>query len=101
MPYLDYPQITELIPPREALRLIGYEGRLWKEPAGWRGPCPFHGSHAPTSRSLSIGKRGYHCHMCGAQGDSVQIVSDLLNVSRYEAAMTLCRLAGIDPPRRQ
>lgn len=50
-----------------------------------KGTCPFHKEDTP-SFSVSPKKQIFKCFGCGEAGDSIALVSKLLNVNNYEAA---------------
>lgn len=94
---LDLKFLRELIPPMHSLSLLHWPGR--REPCGqWRGPCPIHGSHSPTSRSLSVSDRYWYCHVCRRGGDAIQLWAEIHRVTVLEAAHELCQRLAIAPP---
>lgn len=55
-----------------------------REPLHNRISCPFHNGH---DRNLSYSHQFYRCFVCGAAGDSVSFVKDLLKLSTRLDAM--------------
>ena len=97
LPPINFRILRELISPLQALQLEAWPGR--REPCGqWRGPCPIHGSHSTTSRSLSVGARVAYCHVCRWSGDSIQLWATIHGMTLLEAAWDLCGEFAIDPP---
>ncbi len=52
--------------------------------------CPFHNEKTP-SFVVSSQKRIFHCFGCGAGGDVIKFVSEIENISYYEAALKLAK----------
>jgi DNA primase len=65
-----------------------------------RGPCPVHGSHAPTSRSFAahLGKNVWHCFRCGAGGNALDLWATLTRQDLHAAVLDLCGRLGRDVP---
>jgi DNA primase len=100
MPGVDFRLLREQITMREVLQLLQFEPTV-RRGDQWRGPCPVHGSQNPRSRSFSVNMRlgRYHCFACGSRGHAMELWSAVHGVSLYSAAMDLCELLGLDPPR--
>ena len=99
MPGVNYPRVCELAPMTKVLDWIGFE------PRGTRGdqlhgPCPVHGSRSPRSRVFSVEAASgvCFCRKCGFTGNQIQLWERLTGLSRYRAAIDLCRQAGVDVP---
>lgn len=56
--------------------------------------CPFHPDQQPSLLFYPDG--GWHCFSCGAGGDSIALLANLMNTSQIEAARMIC--AGYQPP---
>lgn len=54
------------------------------------GLCPFHGDKKLGSFKVTPNKGIFKCWGCGMEGDSIDFVSSLLNVSAREAAIRIC-----------
>ena len=52
--------------------------------------CPFHDDHHP---SMKLDER-FHCFACGADGDVIDLVAGLFDLSPYEAAEMLIKEYG-------
>jgi DNA primase len=65
-----------------------------------RGPCPVHGSHAPTSRSFAahLGKNVWHCFRCGAGGNALDLWATVTRQELHAAVLDLCQRLGRDVP---
>jgi DNA primase len=74
MPGLDYRQARAGVRIAEVLALMDWEA-TWHAGAQRRGPCPLHGSRAPTSRvfAVHLDKNVYHCFRCGAHGNALDL----------------------------
>jgi len=53
--------------------------------------CPFHDDRRP---SLQIYPDGYHCFVCGAHGDAIDLVQHTRNCTKPEAAEYVADLCG-------
>jgi hypothetical protein len=53
--------------------------------------CPFHDDRRP---SLQIYPDGYHCFVCGAHGDAIDLVQHIRNCTKPEAAEYVADLCG-------
>lgn len=58
--------------------------------------CPFHSDQTP---SMKLNERYYYCFGCGAHGDVVSLIAQLLGIGSYEAAKKLAVDFGIDPDK--
>ena len=63
--------------------------------------CPFHSEKTP-SFSISETKQIFKCFGCGKGGDCITLVSELLNISAYEAAVQINNIfnLGVDFKRQ-
>jgi DNA primase len=99
MPGVDYRAVEARVPMAKVLELLGLAAQ---GAAGgqFRGPCPVHGSQSPHSRSFSANlARGVcRCFKCGFARNQVQLWAALKKMSVYEAAVDLCRQAGVEVP---
>lgn len=76
---------------REAAKLLNI-----KEVAIWLGLqvkqgyalCPFHREQTP---SLKLYEHSFHCFGCGAHGDSINLTSEVLGITPFEALKALNR----------
>ncbi|NJO56138.1 MAG: hypothetical protein HC834_07040 [Rhodospirillales bacterium] len=94
MPFVDFRQLRQELDCREVLTRHGWEPTR-REPASWRGPCPFHGSRTPHSRALSVARAGFHCFSCHARGDVIAIYQLVYRLDAYRAALLLAADFGI------
>ena len=62
--------------------------------------CPFHMEKTP-SFCISEIDQFYHCFGCGRSGDVITYLRETLNLEYTEAVEELCRIAGIEPPKKQ
>jgi DNA primase len=92
MPGIDYRAVRASIRLTDVLDLIDYQPRS-RFGAQLRGPCPLHGSSAPTSRVFAahLGKNVYHCFRCGAGGNALDLWVALTGQSLHAAVIDLCQ----------
>ncbi len=81
------------------LEWIGFDPRAVRGDQ-LRGPCPVHGSQSPRSRTFSVYVRRGVCfgHQCGFAGNQIQLWGRLKGLRAYEAAIDVCRQAGVEVP---
>lgn len=96
-PPLDLVALRAQATPLRVLALHGWSPTR-VEMASTRGPCPIHRSTSPRSRSLSVGMRLAHCHVCRWSGDGLAIHSEITGLALLDAAYDLCRCLGLEPP---
>lgn len=99
MPLLDLRRARAEVRLREVLELLGGQPRV-RVGMQVRGPCPVHGSQAPTSRVFSAHlERGvWHCFRCGASGNALDLWAQVMGQGIYEAVLDLyCRLSRAVP----
>lgn len=94
---VDFRRIRQLIHPKRALALVGWVPE-WDGGINLRGPCPFHRSSSPRSRSLSVTDRVYYCHKCHATGDAVAVWQWHTGLDPLDAAVDLCNRLGVPVP---
>ncbi len=99
MPAIDYRMLRGSIRLAQVLELIDYEPRT-RQGQQLRGGCPLHGSRSPTSRSFAahLGKNVYHCFVCQAGGNALDLWVALTGQSVYAAALDLCARLGQSVP---
>lgn len=99
MPGVNFAAVQAQVPMAQVLRLVGFVPRAI---AGdqLHGPCPVHGSKSPRARCFSVhlGKGVCYCHKCGFAGNQIQLWAKLTAVGVYQAAIDLCRQAGMEVP---
>jgi DNA primase len=99
MPGIDYRLARACVRLGEVLELIGYQPRT-RVGAQLRGPCPLHGSRSPTSRSFAahLDKNVYHCFVCGAGGNALDLWAALTRQDFHAAVQDLCQRLGQPVP---
>jgi DNA primase len=99
MPGIDYRLARACVPLGDVLALMGYQPRS-RVGARLRGPCPLHGSRSPTSRAFAahLGKNVYHCFVCGAGGNALDLWAALTRQELHAAVQDLCRRLGRPVP---
>lgn len=99
MPGVDYRAVGASVPMAKGLELLGIAARGTAR-GQFRGTCPVHGSESPHSRSFSANLANglCRCCKCGFVGNHIQLWATLKKMSVYEAAIDLCRQAGVEVP---
>lgn len=99
MARLDYKAIAQAADMEDVLAALGMEIHHGKA------LCPFHDDRKP---SMQIYHDGYHCFVCGAHGDAIDLVQGVEHCTRREAAQRVAHIAGgvliaasLDTQRRQ
>ena len=99
MPLIDLRQIRSEIRLAVVLELLGWRGgACGREQV--RGPCPVHGSSSPRSRSFSaqLGRGMWHCFVCEASGNALDLWARVTGQELYPAVLELYRQLGRDVP---
>ena len=55
--------------------------------------CPFHDDDEP---SMKLNEDFYYCFSCGAGGDIIDLMAGIFKLSKYQAALKLCKDFGIE-----
>jgi DNA primase len=99
MPGVCFRQVRARVSLRDVLELLGWQPRT-RRGDQLRGPCPLHGSTAPTSRGFAVhlGKGVFHCFRCGAGGNALDLYAAATRQPLHPAAVELCRRLGHDVP---
>ena len=99
MPGIDFREARSRLPLAEVLQLLGFEPRS-RRGEQLRGPCPVHRSHRPTSRSFAaqLGKGVWHCFVCGAGGNALDLWVAVTKQGLHAAVRDLCSRLGRDVP---
>lgn len=97
---INFPALRSLVTMTEVLEQIGWLSRLKGSESQQRGPCPLHESSA-NSRvfSVHLSKKVFRCFGCGAAGNHLDLYAAVTRQDLYQAALDLCTLLRIDPPR--
>ena len=99
MPGIDYRKARARLRLGAVLDLVRFQGRR-----GWdgqvRGPCPVHQSRSRTSRAFvaHLGKGVWHCFVCGAGGNALDLLVAVTRQPLHAAVMDLCQRLGQDVP---
>ena len=99
MPGIDFRAARARLPLVEVLYLIGFEPRSRRGPQ-LRGPCPVHRSRRLTSRSFAahLDKGAWHCFVCGAGGNALDLWVAVSKQDLHAAVRDLCARSGRDVP---
>jgi DNA primase len=102
MPLIDYRQARAEVRLAIVLELLGWRARAQRGEQV-RGPCPVHRSTSPASRSLSahLGRNIWHCFVCGASGNALDLWARVTGQQLYPAVLALYRQLGRAVPRLQ
>jgi DNA primase len=99
MPGVDYRAVQSRVPMAQVLDWLefvacGVRGEQL------RGPCPVHRAQFPRSRSFSVplAREVCRCFRCGFAGNQIQLWAARKDMTVYEAAVDLCRQAGVEVP---
>jgi len=99
MPGIDFRLARSQVRLAEVLDLVGFvpSGR-WRDQV--RGPCPVHGSRSPRSRSLAahLGKNLWHCFVCGAGGNALDLWVAVTHQPLHAAVLDLYGRLGREVP---
>ena len=100
MPGVDYREVQSRVPMAKVLELLTLVPGHVRD-GQFRGPCPVHGSRSSGSRSFSahLDRGVCRCFHCGFAGNQIQLWAALKGLTVYEAAVDLCREAGVEVPR--
>ena len=99
MPAIDYAAARRQLCLAEVLTLIDYQPRS-RHGECLRGPCPLHGSRSPTSRAFAahLGRNVYHCFVCGAGGNALDLWVAWTRQDLHTAVQDLCQRLGQPVP---
>lgn len=99
MPAIDYRAARGCLFLSEVLDLIGYQPRARLGPQ-LRGPCPLHGSRSTTSRAFAahLARNVYHCFVCGAGGNALDLWAAWTRQDLHAAVQDLCQRLGRPVP---
>ena len=96
---VHYSEVQSRVPIARVLELAGFVAR--GVPGDQlRGPSPGHRARSARSRSFSVhlGRGVCHCFKCGFTGNQIQLWAAIKGMTVYEAAVDLCRRAGVEVP---
>lgn len=97
---IDFREARARVRIGEVLALMGYQWRRLVGGAQARGPCPLHRSRSASSRAFAVhlGKNVYHCFVCGAAGNALDLWAGWTRQSCYAAVVDLYQRLGRDIP---
>ena len=100
MPGIDYQRLRQQITMRRVLDLIGFQATSRQGPQ-LRGTCPVPNCCSTSDRSFSVHltRQVYHCFACRSCGNALDLWAAVYGLSIHQAAMDLCRVTHLDPPR--
>ena len=100
MPGIDYRALRALISMEDVLRLLRFQPST-RRAEQLRGPCPIHdptGAGDPLCFSVHLGRQGFQCFHCHAQGNQLDLWRQVHKRPLFPASLLLCQQAGIEPP---
>ncbi len=102
MPLIDFRQVRSEIRLAEVLTLLGWRSREGRG-VQVRGPCLVHGSSSPTRRSFSahLSRNIWHCFVCAASGNALDLWARVTGQALYPAVLELYRKLGRAVPWRK
>jgi DNA primase len=96
----EFFQIIQMVQnANDIVDVIGEHVALKKAGKNFQGLCPFHREKTP-SFSVSQEKQFYKCFGCGAGGDVIKFVQNILKVDFKEAIEFLARRGGVTLPEK-
>jgi len=100
MPGIDYQRLRQQVTMRQVLDLIGFQATSRQGPQ-LRGTCPVPSCRSISGRSFSVHltRQVYHCFACHSCGNALDLWAAVYGLSIHQAAVDLCRMANLDPPR--
>lgn len=99
MPGIDFRAARSRLRLAEVLELLGFVATA-RRGDQVRGPCPVHRSGRPGSRSLAahLGKGLWHCFVCGAGGNALDLWMAVTRQDVHTAVLDLCGRLGREVP---
>jgi DNA primase len=99
MPAIDYREARGRLRLAEVLELLGFapRGRRGEQV---RGPCPLHRSRTSRSRSFAahLGKGAWHCFVCDAGGNALDLWAAVTRQELHAAVVDLCARLRCEVP---
>ena len=96
---IDYRELRRRVKMAAVLAVLAFEA-VERRGEQVRGPCPLHGSGSPRSRSFAahLGRGVYHCFVCGAGGNVLDLWVARTGLPLYRAALDLCERLPLEVP---
>ena len=94
MPRIDGDVVDKIRASTDIVEIVSEYTPLVQRGKNFFGVCPFHADHSP-SMSVSREKQMFKCFSCGAAGNVFKFVSDIENISYYEAIAKVGQKLGI------
>jgi DNA primase len=96
---IDFREARARVHIAEVLDLMSYQPRRVVGQQG-RGPCPLHRSRSSTSRVFAVHghKNLFHCFVCGAGGNALDLWAAWTRQNLYAAVVDLFGRLGRDIP---
>jgi putative transposase len=101
-PSIDFAAVRALVPLAEVLALLQFTPNRTRG-AEQRGPCPVHGSSAPSRSqcfSANVHDNICRCFKCGFGGNALDLWAKATGLSVYDAALDLCQRLGRPVPTK-
>jgi DNA primase len=99
MPGINFAELRRRVRIGQVLTLVDFHASQQRGEQ-LRGSCPLHGAHSPRSRSFAVhlGKGVYHCFVCAAHGNAVELWAACTRQRLYPAALDLCQRLAVEVP---
>jgi DNA primase len=99
VPGIDFRQARSEVRLAEVLGLLGWQA-CQRRGEQVRGPCPVHRSRGPRSRSFAahLGRGVWHCFVCGAGGNVLDLWVAVTGQPLRAAVLDLCGRLGREVP---
>jgi DNA primase len=96
---IDFAEARARLRIAEVLALMKYQPRRQRGPQA-RGPCPLHGSRSAGSCVFAVHwqKNVFHCFVCGAGGNALDLWAAWTRQELYAAVVDLFQRLGRDIP---
>lgn len=89
--------IEEVLNRNDIVTVVSQYVKLNRKGANYWGLCPFHGEKTP-SFSVTPTKQIFYCFGCHKGGNAIHFVSNMENISYYDAIRTLAERVGMQLP---
>ncbi len=89
--------IEEVLSRNDIVTVVSEYVKLERKGSNYWGLCPFHGEKTP-SFSVTPSKQIFYCFGCHKGGNAIHFVSNIENISYYDAIRTLAERVGMQLP---
>ena len=89
--------IEEVLSRNDIVSVVSDYVKLERKGSNYWGLCPFHGEKTP-SFSVTPSKQIFYCFGCHKGGNAIHFVSNIENISYYDAIRALAERVGMQLP---